>query len=165
MTWVWPRTSLNSGTPVILMGKLLNSISPRAMDCCAAALLPLAVAQLVYRVNALGSNPVPELIPAEKGWVERNTGPPFAPCAVRSPARLSTAWAVNSEDSRFTICCNWASVGGPLGWVWTRVASRAWVFRSGSRPSHMMPLRNFRLVEGSGRRYSAGRVAVVSGHA
>ena len=67
MTWVWPKTSLNLGTPVILMGKLLNSISPRAMDCCAAALLPLAVAQLVYRVKALGSNPVPELIPAEKG--------------------------------------------------------------------------------------------------
>src|SRR5689334_8363565 len=63
----WPSTSLNPGTTEIRMGKVLNNISPRATACCAAELLPLAVAQLVYRVKALGSKPVPELIPAEKG--------------------------------------------------------------------------------------------------
>src|SRR4029077_12070306 len=82
----WPWTSLNPGTTEISMGKVLNNTSPRATDCCAAALDPLADAQLVYRVNALGVNAAPVLIPGEKGWVERNTGPPFAPCAVRSPA-------------------------------------------------------------------------------
>ena len=134
------------------MGKLLNNISPRAIDCCDAAFAPLALAQLEYRVNTLGSNADPEFIPAEKGNVERNCGPPFAPCAVRSPARLSSDCAVNSDVSRAHDLLQLRIRRRTVGWVCTRVASLAWVCKSGSRPSHMIPLRNFKLVEGSGRR-------------
>ena len=64
---VWPWTSLNPATAEIIMGKVLNSTSPRATDCCAAPFAPLAFAQLVYRANALGVKAVAVLIPAEKG--------------------------------------------------------------------------------------------------
>src|SRR5271165_1435237 len=79
----WPRTSLNPDTSEMVMGKVLNKTSPRATDCCAAALLPLAEAQLANRVKALGLKAAPELMPTEKGCCERNTGPPFPPWAVR----------------------------------------------------------------------------------
>ena len=36
------------------MGKVLNNISPRATACCDEAVLPVAAAQLVYKLNALG---------------------------------------------------------------------------------------------------------------
>ena len=44
---------VQSGTLVILMGKVLNNISPRATDCCAAAFVPVAFAQLAYRVKRI----------------------------------------------------------------------------------------------------------------
>ena len=63
--------------------------------------------------------------------------------------------------SNATISANCAAVGGALPWAWPSVASIAWLVRLGSRPSHMIALKNPRLVDGNGRRYVETMPAVV----
>jgi hypothetical protein len=44
------------------------------------------------------------LMPTQKGWRERNAGPPRARRAFRLPAPRLFVCAVNSESSKSTIC-------------------------------------------------------------
>src|SRR5690349_4168075 len=79
--------------------------------------------------------------------------------------------------SNATICANCVGLGAWVAWACPSVASVAWLVRlcgrlmdfpgmlpeTVSRPSHITALRNVKFVAGSGRRYMAGCVAVVSG--
>lgn len=80
-----PKASLRPPTPVIGIGKVLNSSSPRETDWryCDPAL-----AHALYNVNTSGLNVLPEgspasesLMPTKKFWFERLIGPPVAPLA------------------------------------------------------------------------------------
>src|SRR3981081_3966843 len=63
---------------------------------------------------------------------DRLTGPPRAPCAVRSPAALARIWAVKTPVRKWAALARSALFGDGV-WSSVRVAPSTWLLSSGLR--------------------------------
>ena len=166
MIWVWPCISLDPGTAEISMGRLLNSICPRAMDCRAAAFGPPALVHREYRLNALGLN----LLPLLNSGTERLQGQEQRAAKRAWGHQVSRLIVVGLRGEQRCLQIHdlpQVRIRRLTFWLGMHqdcvfgLAAR----RSGSRPSHMIPFRNRRFAGGKRPPVERGPGAdVVSGH-
>src|SRR5262249_40587155 len=113
--------SLRPATPVMLIGVVLNSSSPRAIDrrLRNSSASPRRPSHGLYRSKMCGSNGAPlafcpsgSFTPGKNfdSCSDRATAPPVAPAPCRLPAFASISCAVKRPLSNATISAIWASV-------------------------------------------------------